>query len=71
MLVEEPRVECEDPVADDVEAEVPGLDHAGVDRPDGDLVDAVAADRASSSGSRSSGWAARARSGSWPAKPTP
>ena len=29
----------QDAVADDVEAEVPGLDHAGMDRPDGDLVD--------------------------------
>ena len=38
MLVEEPRVEVEDAFADDVEAEVAGLDHAGVDRADGDLV---------------------------------
>ena len=45
VLVEEARVHHEDPLADDVEAEVAGLDHAGVDRPDGDLVDAVAADR--------------------------
>ena len=45
MLVEETRVEVEDPVADDVEAEVAGLDHAGVDRPDGDLVRVVAAHR--------------------------
>ena len=41
VLVEEARVEVEDPVADDVEAEVAGLDHAGVDRPDGDLVGVV------------------------------
>ena len=41
MLVEEPRVEVEDPLADDVEAEVPRLDHAGVDRADGDLVGVV------------------------------
>ena len=45
VLVEEARVHREDPLADDVEAEVPGLDHAGVDRADRDLVDAVAADR--------------------------
>ena len=45
VLVEEPRVEMEDPVADDVEAEVAGLDHAGVDRPDRDLVGVVAAHR--------------------------
>ena len=38
MLVEEPRVEVEDPLADDVEAEVPGLDHARVDRADRHLV---------------------------------
>ena len=43
VLVEEPRVEVEDPVADDVEAEVARLDHAGVDRPDRDLVGVVAA----------------------------
>ena len=48
VLVEEPRVHREDPLADDVEAEVPGLDHAGVDRADRDLVDAVAASPASS-----------------------
>ena len=36
MLVEQPHVEMKDAVADDVEAEVAGLDHAGVDRPDGD-----------------------------------
>ena len=33
----------EDPVADDVEAEVAGLDYAGVDRADRDLVGVVAA----------------------------
>ena len=43
MLVEEPRVEVEDAVADDVEAEVARLDHARVDRPDRDLVGVVAA----------------------------
>ena len=45
MLVEEARVEVQDPLADDVEAEVAGLDHAGVDRPYRDLVRVVAADR--------------------------
>ena len=49
MLVEEARVEVEDPLADDVEAEVPRLDHAGVDRADGDLVGVVAAAPAPSS----------------------
>ena len=43
MLVEEPHVDVEDPVADDAEAEVAGLDHAGVDRPDRDVVRVVAA----------------------------
>ena len=42
VLVEEPRVELEDQIADDVEAEVAGLDHPGVDRPDRDLVRVVA-----------------------------
>ena len=42
MLVEEARVEVEDAVADDVEAEVARLDHAGVDRADRDLVGVVA-----------------------------
>ena len=45
MLVEETRIEVEDPVAYDVKAEVPGLDHAGVDRADGDLVCVVAVHR--------------------------
>ena len=45
VLVEQLRVELEDLVADDVEAEVAGLDHAGMDRPDRDLVGIVAADR--------------------------
>ena len=45
VLVEEAGVEMEDPLADDVEAEVPGLDHAGVDRPDRDLVGVVALHR--------------------------
>ncbi len=44
MLVEEPDVEVQDAIADDVEAEVAGLDHAGVDRADGDLVGVVAGD---------------------------
>ena len=43
VLVEQAGVHREDALADDVEAEVPGLDHAGVDRADGDLVHAVAA----------------------------
>ena len=43
MFVEELRVDVEDEVADDVEPEVAGLDHAGVDRADGDLVRSVAA----------------------------
>ena len=38
MLVEEARVEVEDPLADQVEAEVPRLDHACVDRANGNLV---------------------------------
>ena len=45
VLVEEARVEVEDPVADDMEAEVPGLDHARVDRADRDLVRVVSLDR--------------------------
>ena len=45
VLVEEAQVDEEDPLADDVEAEVPGLDHAGVDRPDGDLVHPLPLDR--------------------------
>ena len=45
MLVEEARVHREDPLADHVEAEVTGFDHARVDRPHGDLVHAVAGDR--------------------------
>ena len=44
MLVEEAGVEVEDAIADDVEAEVPGLDHARVDRADGDLVRVVTRD---------------------------
>ena len=44
VLVEQPRVEVEDALADRVEAEVPRLDDAGVDRADGDLVDVVAGD---------------------------
>ena len=38
VLVEEAQVEEEDPLADDVEAEVAGLDHAGVDRADRNLI---------------------------------
>ena len=45
VLVEQPWVHCEDALADDVKAEVPGLDDPGVDRADSDLVDAVAGDR--------------------------
>ena len=45
VLVEEARVEVEDPLADEVEAEVPRLDHAGVDRADRDLVRVAALDR--------------------------
>ena len=41
VLVEQPRVEVEDAVADDVEAEVAGLDDTGVDRADRDLVGVV------------------------------
>ena len=44
-LVEQLHVEVQDPLADDVEAEVPGLDHAGMNRPDGDLVGVVTGDR--------------------------
>ena len=44
MLVEEAGVHREDALSDDVEAEVPGLDDAGVDRPNRDLVDALSAD---------------------------
>ena len=42
VLVEEPRVELEDQVADDVEAEVAGFDHPGVNRPDCHLIGIVA-----------------------------
>ena len=70
VLVEELRVEVEDAVADEMEAEVAGLDHAGVDRPDRDLVGVVAAHRhvqRSSAGS----WSTSGRSGSWPSKRIP
>ena len=40
----QPRVEVEDPLADRREAEVAGLDDAGVDRADRQLVDALALD---------------------------
>ena len=40
----QPRLHLEDRLADDRESEVPGLDEAGVDRTDGDLVDAGAFD---------------------------
>src|SRR5690349_8867415 len=42
VLVEEPGVEVEDAIPDDVEAKVARLDDAGVDRPDRDLVGVVA-----------------------------
>ena len=45
VLVEELGVQLENAVADDVKAEVAGLDHAGVDRTDGDLEGVVAAER--------------------------
>ena len=67
VLVEQARVHREDALSDDVEAEVPGLDDAGVDRADRDLVDAVAAARGSSTARGRSGCAARARIGEWPA----
>ena len=38
VFVEQTRVDVQDQVTDDVEAEVAGLDHAGVDRPDRDLI---------------------------------
>ena len=41
MLVEESCVEVEDAVADDMEAEVTRLDHAGMDWPDRDLIGVV------------------------------
>ena len=44
MFVKEACVEVKDAVADDVEAKVAGLDDAGVDGADGDLVDALALD---------------------------
>ncbi len=61
----------EDPVADDVEAEVAGLDHAGVDRPDRDLVGVVRRGPAPSSARGRRSWSTSGRSGSWPAKPMP
>src|SRR5438876_3867889 len=45
VLVEQPRVEVQDALANDVEPEVAGLDDPGMDRPDGDLVGVAAADR--------------------------
>ena len=45
VLVEEPEVEVQDPLADDVETKVPGLNDPGMDRPDRHLVGIVAADR--------------------------
>ncbi len=44
MLVAERDLEVEDVLAVALEAEVPRLDDAGVDRADGDLVDLVALD---------------------------
>ena len=66
VLVEEPDVDMEDPVADDAEAEVARLDHAGVDRPDRDVVRVVPAHAARSSAraarrGRAAGAAARGR----------
>ena len=52
VLVEEPGVDVEDQVADDVEPEVARLDHAGVDRADGDLVRVGAAHRRREPGER-------------------
>ena len=65
------RVEVQDAVADDVEAEVARLDHTGVDRADCDLVGIVAADRAPPSDRVAVLWSTSGRSGSWPSKPTP
>ena len=45
VFVEEAGVDVQDALADDVEAEVAGLDDPSVDRPDGDLVRVTAADR--------------------------
>src|SRR5665213_1787114 len=42
VLVKEARIDVQDAVAHNMEAEVPGLDHAGMDRPDRDLVGVVA-----------------------------
>ena len=53
MLVEEASVEVEDLLADEVEAEVPGLDDSGVDRADCDLVRILALGPAPSSFARS------------------
>ena len=45
VLVEQTCVDVQDALADDVEAEVPGLDDARVDRADRDVVGVVAVDR--------------------------
>ena len=45
VLVEQPSVEVQDAIAHEVEAEVPGLDHAGMDGADRNLVRIVTADR--------------------------
>ena len=45
MGVEEARLQMEDRLADGGEAEMPRLDHPGVDRPDRDLDDAFAVQR--------------------------
>ena len=42
VFVEQAQVEVQDALAHDGEAEVAGLDHAGVDRPDRDLMGVVA-----------------------------
>ena len=71
VLVEEAGVEVQDAVADDVEAEVAGLDHARVDRPDRDLVGVVRRAPGRSSCRVGASWSTSGRSGSWPAKSTP
>ena len=69
VLVEEAGVEVEDAFAYEVEAEVPGLDHAGMDgrRRPGRV---VAAD-GDGPGVELESWRTAGRSGSWPSKRTP
>src|SRR6185312_15943430 len=45
VLVEQPQIEVQDALTDDREAEVPGLDHSGVNRADRDLVRLVSFDQ--------------------------